>query len=72
MERFLQQYKKVVVRGGTVIGILLVAAGIMGFEIGGQNAVTFFWDVFIPIDIGLLFVGGVLELLLKTKQKRQK
>lgn len=72
MGRFLQRYKKIVLRGGSAIGILLVAAGLMGFELGGQNAVTFFWDVLIPIDIGLLFVCGVLALLLKIKQKRQK
>lgn len=70
MERFFQQYKKVVMWGGTGIGILLVVAGIMGFELGGKNAATFFWDVFIPIEIVALFICGVLELLLKRKQKK--
>ncbi len=70
MERFFQQYKKVILWGNIGIGTLLVVTGIMGLELGGKNAATIYWDVFIPISIVVLFICGVLELLLKRKQKK--
>ncbi len=71
IERFFSQYKKVIIWGNIGIGTLLVVTGIMGLEIGGKNATTFYWDVFIPISIVVLFICGVLELLLKKRKNKK-
>lgn len=69
MQKYYNEYKKIVKYFSCIVGILLLVAMTMDIKILGHEPSIIFWEVFIPIDIVFLSIGVILEIIMKKKQK---